>query len=164
MTSSEGYFRSPGQAQTGATDRELASPVGSAGYSTLGVRNTGLLHAATKNGCLRVAAKLAMRAWGWWARRAPGLVLLLVVPLSLAGTGATAARGRGDTWAPKASKGAARAGLGVAAAANGKLYAIGGFNGGFLPPVEESDPATNTWAGKASMPTARSGFGVAAAA
>src|SRR5262249_56808238 len=68
-------------------------------------------------------------------------------------------------WVTKASMPTARGELGVAAAANGKLYAIGGQNiSGFLATVEEYDPATNTWAPKAPMPTARAGLGVAAAA
>jgi len=61
-----------------------------------------------------------------------------------------------------------RAALGLAAASNGKLYAIGGFNEGngtvtSLGTVEEYDPATNTWATKAPMPSARLGLAVATA-
>ncbi|MBU1662113.1 MAG: hypothetical protein KKD28_11655, partial [Chloroflexi bacterium] len=53
--------------------------------------------------------------------------------------------------------------LGVAAASNGKIYAIGGHNGNILSTVEEYDPATDTWTTRASMPTARYLLGVAAA-
>jgi N-acetylneuraminic acid mutarotase len=65
-----------------------------------------------------------------------------------------------DTWATKAPMPTARFGLGLSAASNDKLYAVGG---GVLATVEEYDPATDTWATKASMPTARSGLGLAAA-
>src|SRR5262249_10045612 len=69
-----------------------------------------------------------------------------------------------NTWATKASMPTARSGLGVAAAPNGNLYAIGGAGStGFLTTAEEYDPATNTWATKAPMPTARDRLGVAAA-
>jgi hypothetical protein len=47
--------------------------------------------------------------------------------------------------------------LGVAAASNGKIYAIGGAT------VEEYDPVADTWTTKASMPIARDYPGVAAA-
>src|SRR5262249_39908520 len=61
----------------------------------------------------------------------------------------------------------ARRQLAVAAAGNGKLYAIGGLAGSGSNPlglatVEEYDPATNTWASKTAMPTARFSLGVAA--
>ena len=46
----------------------------------------------------------------------------------------------------------ARTGLGLAAATNGKLYAVGGFGGSSA--VEEYDPATNTWTPKTSLPIA----------
>jgi N-acetylneuraminic acid mutarotase len=56
--------------------------------------------------------------------------------------------------------------LGVAVAANGKLYAIGGQPNGvpFSAANEEYDPILNAWAPRAPMPTARYGLGVAAAA
>ena len=52
----------------------------------------------------------------------------------------------------------------AAAAVNGKIYAMGGWDPvteSVLPTVEEFDPATNTWSTKSSMPTARSGLVVA---
>ncbi|HEY7060585.1 MAG TPA: kelch repeat-containing protein [Chloroflexota bacterium] len=57
--------------------------------------------------------------------------------------------------------------LGVAVAANGKLYAIGGQPSGsppFSAANEEYDPILNAWAARAPMPTARYALGVAAAA
>lgn len=64
-----------------------------------------------------------------------------------------------DTWTTRASMPTAREGLGVAAANNGKIYAIGGGTSA----VEEYDPATDTWTTRASMTTTRSYLGVAAA-
>ena len=58
----------------------------------------------------------------------------------------------------------ARGTLGVAAASNGKIYAIGGCcTPEFIATVEEYDPATDTWTARASMPTARNVLGVVAA-
>jgi N-acetylneuraminic acid mutarotase len=58
----------------------------------------------------------------------------------------------------------ARIGLGLAAAPNGKLYAVGGYNFGYLDKVEEYDPATNaSWATKPPLPAARELLGLAAA-
>ena len=54
----------------------------------------------------------------------------------------------------------ARGGLGVAVA-NGKIFAIGGLNGGLpLNTNEQFDPNTNQWTSKAPLPTARSGFAI----
>jgi len=50
----------------------------------------------------------------------------------------------------------------IAAAVNGKIYAIGGLGGSYLSTNEEYDPSTDSWTTKASMPTAR--FYLAAAA
>ncbi len=67
-------------------------------------------------------------------------------------------------WRTRASMPTPRGGLGVAAASNGKLYAIGGYNNADdLATVEEYDPATDTWATRSNMPTPRSWLGVAAA-
>ena len=59
-----------------------------------------------------------------------------------------------DVWAVEAPMPTARYGL-AAAEVGGKIYAIGGNNGGILSVVEEYDPAANTWATKAPMPTGR---------
>jgi N-acetylneuraminic acid mutarotase len=68
-------------------------------------------------------------------------------------------------WKPRANMPTARWGLGVVAASNGKIYAIGGGNrfDQWLATVEEYDSTTDTWRMRTSMPTARWGLGVAAA-
>ena len=53
----------------------------------------------------------------------------------------------------------ARMGLGTAVV-NGKIYAIGGFNGTDLGVNEMYDPATNIWTEKSLMPTPRSYCGI----
>ena len=67
-------------------------------------------------------------------------------------------------WKSKTSMPTARMALAVTAGANGKIYAIGGWNGSYLRTVEEYDPATDTWTARASMPTARADLGVTTAA
>lgn len=63
-----------------------------------------------------------------------------------------------NTWTPSPPMPTARMGL-VAAAVNGKLYAIGGRTDGYSTSatgaVEEFDPATQIWTTKPSMPTPR---------
>ena len=67
-----------------------------------------------------------------------------------------------NTWATGiASMSLGRHALGVVAA-DGNIYAIGGWRPGLTDLVEEYNPATNTWTTKASIPTARNGLGVAA--
>jgi N-acetylneuraminic acid mutarotase len=66
-----------------------------------------------------------------------------------------------NSWSSLAVMPTARGGLGVATV-NGKIYAIGGFDGNTALSVnEEFTPALNTWTAMAPMPTARSGFAVA---
>jgi N-acetylneuraminic acid mutarotase len=65
------------------------------------------------------------------------------------------------SWTSMAPMPTARGGLGVAVL-NGKIYAIGGFNGDLsLNTNEEYNPVTNQWDTKTPMPTARSGFAIA---
>jgi N-acetylneuraminic acid mutarotase len=65
-----------------------------------------------------------------------------------------------DSWATKAPMHVARSGLGVAVV-NGKIYAVGGYNGKVLGINEEYDPKTDTWIFKTPMPTPRIDFGIA---
>jgi len=62
-----------------------------------------------------------------------------------------------DTWSTKATMTTARY-YHSAAAANGKIYVIGGYNGGPLSSVEVYDIATDTWSSKSAMTTARYGL------
>ncbi len=76
----------------------------------------------------------------------------------------TVAYGEEETgsWETKASMSTARGALGVAAV-NGKIYAIGGYDGSqSLNLVEEYNPTTDTWTTKSSMPTTRHNLGVVA--
>src|SRR5262249_782034 len=60
-----------------------------------------------------------------------------------------------NTWAAKAPLPIARLGVQLAAAANAKLYAMGGSADCGTPravPVQEYDPATNAWTEKAPRP------------
>jgi hypothetical protein len=69
-----------------------------------------------------------------------------------------------DSWMPKASMTMPREGFGMARAANGRLYAIGGDGpNGATNAVDEYDPVTDRWASRAPMPTARKGVAVVAA-
>jgi len=69
------------------------------------------------------------------------------------------------TWAVRTLMPTARELLAVAAAPNGKLYAIGGYNdiNGILATVEAYDPATDSWTAYTPMPTARYMLAAAAA-
>ena len=69
-----------------------------------------------------------------------------------------------NTWVTRANMPTNRNSLGVVTASNGKIYAIGGYNGSSaVSTVEEYNPTTNTWVTRASMPTSRYLVGVAAA-
>src|SRR6185436_14576565 len=54
-------------------------------------------------------------------------------------------------WTTKASMSTARYAL-AAAALNGKVYAFGGNNGGYLTTAEVFDPVVNGWTSTGSMP------------
>jgi N-acetylneuraminic acid mutarotase len=71
-----------------------------------------------------------------------------------------------DTWTTKKPMPTARSSLGLAAASDGKLYAVGGSKGpgdDRLPTVEAYDPTTDSWVTITQLPTPRSSLGVAAA-
>ena len=70
-----------------------------------------------------------------------------------------------DTWAAVTSMGTARSGLAAATGADGRIYAIGGNNGGTLSTVEAYTPSTNTWATVTpAMPTPRTNLAAATGA
>jgi PKD repeat protein len=79
------------------------------------------------------------------------LLLVLIVAVTVFGDGA---------WVTKANMPTARKSMGVAAA-NGKIYAIGGYNTNYLNKVEEYDPVNDTWTTKANIPTTRTDLGAA---
>src|SRR5262245_15196390 len=87
------------------------------------------------------------------------LAVLLALPAGAPGAAAPAAPEATGAWTSNPSLSKARYAL-AAAAVNGKVYALGGFNGsgfvaGTLKTVEEYDPGTNAWAAKPDMPTGR---------
>ena len=86
------------------------------------------------------------------------LTLLLILCLVLSAL--PLVRASEDSWTTLEPMPTARSGLGVAVV-DGKIYAIGGFNGNYLAVNEMYDPETNTWTTKKSMPTARIDFGIA---
>src|SRR5262249_25008264 len=73
-----------------------------------------------------------------------------------------------DHWTSRAPLGTARGALAVAAAPNGKVYAVGGETAACsayhrCATVEEDDPAAGHWTTKAPMPTPRDQLGLAVA-
>jgi N-acetylneuraminic acid mutarotase len=63
-------------------------------------------------------------------------------------------------WSSLTPMPTARSGLGVAVV-DGKIYAIGGYDGSYLAVNEMYDPENDMWITKASMPTARKDIAVA---
>ncbi len=90
------------------------------------------------------------------------LVILLVVSFSLLPFLVSHAEVVEDSWTTLDPMPTARSGLGVAVV-NGKIYAIGGWNGGggAVAVNEEYDPVTNTWITKTPMSVPRRTFGIA---
>jgi N-acetylneuraminic acid mutarotase len=68
-----------------------------------------------------------------------------------------------NLWRTRAPMPTPRGYLAMTAAANGKLYAVGGQGGGNQAAIEEYDPATNRWIGRRPMPMVRTQLGLAAA-
>lgn len=87
------------------------------------------------------------------------LVAVSIISFSLSAFLVPHATAVEDFWTTKEPMPTARSGLGVAVV-NGKIYAIGGWNGGCLSVNEEYNPVTNTWVLKKPMPTARERFGI----
>jgi hypothetical protein len=88
------------------------------------------------------------------------IILLLVLSFSLSTIVVPSVLCAEDSWETMADMPTAREGSGVAVV-DGKIYAIGGWNGGFLSTNEMYDPETDTWTTKQPMPTARCYFAIA---
>src|SRR6185312_15402202 len=95
-------------------------------------------------------------AWRWLA-----VVWLLLASLMVAAGAAQAAPPLGR-WSELAPLPTGRYSLAAATGADGRIYALGGFNGrygsGYLTTAEVYTPAINTWAAAAPMPTPREFF------
>jgi hypothetical protein len=80
---------------------------------------------------------------------------LFVIPSAFSSTQAVE-----DSWTFKTPMPTARSDFGLAVV-NGKIYAIGGYNGSYLNVNEMYDPVTDTWTTKTPMPTPRAYFALA---
>ncbi len=87
----------------------------------------------------------------------PALLVAILTGASLIWAPFRPVQAQGNTWTTKANMPTGRSGL-AAAEINGKLYAVGGNNGGVL---QVYDPQTNSWMSLASMPAGRSGVAAA---
>jgi N-acetylneuraminic acid mutarotase len=88
------------------------------------------------------------------------IALLLVLLFVLQAFSLPLVNATEDSWTTLEPMPTARSGLGVAVV-DGKIYAIGGYNGSYLRTNEMYDPETDTWTTKTSMPTPRHSFGIA---
>ena len=88
-----------------------------------------------------------------------GSILLLVL-VSLLAVIPAAGASDDDCWVELKSMPTARWELGVAVV-DGKIYAIGGYNGSYVGTNEVYDTETDTWTTKTPMPTPRSAFAIA---
>jgi N-acetylneuraminic acid mutarotase len=87
------------------------------------------------------------------------LVLLSLFSLVLPALSTPLVSAAEDSWTILEPMPTARSGLGVAVV-DGKIYAIGGWNDGYLSTNEMYDPETDTWTTRQSMPTARCYFAI----
>ena len=90
------------------------------------------------------------------------LILVSVAVLLFAGPVAASTT---LTWTTRADMPTPRLQMGVAAASNGNIYALGGVaspGGTRLDTLEEYDPAADVWTPRTSMTGARFGLGLAA--
>jgi hypothetical protein len=71
------------------------------------------------------------------------------------------AAGGGSRWAAVKPMSAPRSGLAAVVGPDGRIYAVGGRNGGPLHTLEAYSPGADTWATLAPMPTARADLGLA---
>jgi non-specific serine/threonine protein kinase len=103
------------------------------------------------------------------SRRRPGRRVLMLaasaggvaVVAAAALAGVASLRGHGAAWALRAPMPTARSWLGVTAAADGRIYAIGGLNSRPLDTVEAYDPRSDRWSEMPALETARWGVAVA---
>jgi len=93
-------------------------------------------------------------------KRVALILLLILCSLLVALPNTEIVRAVEDSWTTLEPMPTARSSFGVAVV-DGKIYAIGGWNGSYLGTNEMYDPATDTWTTKKSMPTPRHGFGIA---
>jgi hypothetical protein len=68
----------------------------------------------------------------------------------------------GEQWTSKAVMTTSRAEM-AAAVLDGRIYVVGGYNGGYTTAAEAYDPAANTWSTLAAAPTSRADTAGAAA-
>jgi N-acetylneuraminic acid mutarotase len=72
-----------------------------------------------------------------------------------------AARRSAPRWVSVAAMPTPRYGMAVVAGRDGRIYALGGYDGAYLATVEAYTPATNTWTTLAPMPVASGGLAAA---
>jgi N-acetylneuraminic acid mutarotase len=92
--------------------------------------------------------------------RRTALTFLLVLSSIVSTFSIPIVRATEDSWTTLEPMPTARSSLGVAVV-DGKIYAIGGWNGSYLAINEMYDPDTDTWTTKQSMPTERTGPAIA---
>jgi N-acetylneuraminic acid mutarotase len=93
-------------------------------------------------------------------KTASTIILMLFLSFSVPSFLVFPANATEDSWTTLEPIPTARRELGVAVV-DGKIYAIGGYNGSYLSNNEMYDPDTDTWTTKAPLPTPRRKFGIA---
>ena len=98
-----------------------------------------------------------------WQKHTKTCFILLLSSLILCGllTFPAVSLAKQGRWTQKTDMPTPRMQL-ATAVVNGKIYAIGGLNGGSRSAVEEYDPERDIWTKKVDMPTARGGIAASA--
>ena len=98
-----------------------------------------------------------------WQKHTKACAILLLASSILCGllNFPSASHAKQGKWTQKADMPTPRMQL-ATTVVNGKIYAIGGLNGGSRSVVEEYDPQGDIWVRKADMPTSRGGIAASA--